>query len=361
MSVVESFSAPVLSTEQAHGGIFPLAQLCRVRVNSTRTRLPLSRSAILILIAALLLVAQYAMAAPDTGAAQAPVSAPVELTSRGFSGALRAVVVPPGESLQPHLSVPQGLKEARWLAVGADTQSPASVTQEGLKAPGQPGVWMLAPSQQGTGTSAHAVITPVPFDGSKTQLNGYRIGRWPARSAGRSGRYAPPELLIEVTRQNQDFAVSEHFRLRNFLTKDQANVWPKYLVLDLRLVDKLELVLQELRAMGYQGKGLHVMSGFRTPQYNGPGEGGRARFSRHTYGDAADVWLDDDGDGQMDDLDGNGRVDVKDAAVLASAVDRVEQRVPGLVGGYGVYRANRVHGPFVHIDVRGTPARWGKR
>ncbi|WP_375772431.1 DUF882 domain-containing protein [Archangium gephyra] len=328
-------------------------------MNSSRTRLPLSRSAILFLVAALLLVAQYAMAAAPEPAA-AP-STPVELVSRGHSGALRAVVVPPGETLQPHFSVRQDVKEARWLALGSDTQALASVTDEGWKAPAQPGVWQLAPATPGAEAGPHAVITPVHFDGSKTQLNGYRIGRWPARGAGRSGRYAPPELLIEVTRENQDFAVSEHFRLRHFLTKDQANVWPKYLVLDLRLVDKLELVLQELRTQGYPAKGLHVMSGFRTPQYNGPGENGRAKFSRHTYGDAADVWLDDNGDGQMDDLDGNGRVDVKDAEVLARAVDRVEQRVPELIGGYGVYRANRVHGPFVHIDVRGTPARWSKR
>jgi uncharacterized protein YcbK (DUF882 family) len=285
----------------------------------------------------------------------------VELVSRGFSGALRAVLVPPGESLQPHLSVREGVEEARWFALGAGTEAPALITEEGLKAPGQPGIWVLASSSQGLETGPHAVITPVHFDGSKTQLNGYRIGRWPARTAGRTGRYAPPELLIEVTPHNQDFAVSEHFRLRHFLTKDQTHVWPKYLVLDLHLVDKLELVLQELRAMGYPAKELHVMSGFRTPQYNGPGENGRAKFSRHTYGDAADVWLDDDGDGQMDDLDGNGRIDVKDAEVLARAVDRVEQRVPELIGGYGVYRANRVHGPFVHIDVRGTPARWSKR
>jgi uncharacterized protein YcbK (DUF882 family) len=331
--------------------------------------LPLGRSTLLFVIAALLLLAQYAMAASPESAgasgqssAPAPVSFPVELLSRGVSGALRAVVVPPGESLLPHLSVGEGAKEARWLALGASTELPAPLTKEGLLAPGQPGVWKLSPSTQGTEGSAYAVITPVRFDGSKTELNGYRIGRWPAQSAGRTGSYAPPELLIEVTSQNQDFAVSEHFRLRNFLTKDQTNVWPKYLVLDLRLVDKLELVVQELRAMGYPAsKGLHVMSGFRTPQYNGPGGKGRAKFSRHTYGDAADVWLDDDGDGQMDDLDGNGRVDVKDAEVLALAVDRVEQRHPALTGGYGVYRANSAHGPFVHIDVRGTPARWSKR
>ncbi|PTL82595.1 D-Ala-D-Ala carboxypeptidase family metallohydrolase [Vitiosangium sp. GDMCC 1.1324] len=334
-------------------------------MSSFRTRLPLGRSAILFLVAALLLLAQYAMAATPASEAMggsAGQSVPrVELLSRGFSGALRAVVVPPGESLQPYLSVRESSKEARWFSLGSGLQAPATVSNEGLKAPDQPGIWTLDSAQPGLDAALHAVITPVHFDGSKTHLNGYHIGRWPARAAGRTGRYAPPELFIEVTPRNQDFAVSEHFRLRNFLTKDQADVWPKYLVLDLRLVDKLELVIQELRTLGHPAKGLHVMSGFRTPQYNGPGENGRAKFSRHTYGDAADVWLDDDGDGQMDDLDGNGRIDAKDAEVLAQVVERVEQRVPALTGGCGLYRANPAHGPFVHIDVRGTPARWTRR
>ena len=53
-----------------------------------------------------------------------------------------------------------------------------------------------------------------------------------------------------MTPENQDFHVSEHFRLRDFLTKDQRNVWPKYLLLDPKLIDKLELTIQELRAAG---------------------------------------------------------------------------------------------------------------
>jgi hypothetical protein len=27
-------------------------------------------------------------------------------------------------------------------------------------------------------------------------------------------------------------------------------------------------------------------------------------------------------------------------------------------GGLGVYPANRAHGPFIHVDVRGYRARW---
>ena len=37
--------------------------------------------------------------------------------------------------------------------------------------------------------------------------------------------------------------MSEHFRLRDFLTKDQFDVWPKYVVISTRLLDKVELTL----------------------------------------------------------------------------------------------------------------------
>jgi hypothetical protein len=78
------------------------------------------------------------------------------------------------------------------------------------------------------------------------------------------------------------------------------------------------------------------------------------------YGDAADVFVDSDGDGRMDDLNHDGRIDTRDARVIVSAVERVERLHPELAGGVGVYRATRSHGPFVHIDVRGRRARWGR-
>ena len=59
------------------------------------------------------------------------------------------------------------------------------------------------------------------------------------------------------------------------------------------------------------------------------------------------------------DLNGDGRIDARDAAVLAEAAERVEQAHPELVGGVGIYRGNGAHGPFVHIDTRGKRARWG--
>lgn len=189
----------------------------------------------------------------------------------------------------------------------------------------------------------------------------YRVGRWPtAGLAAHDPRYAVPPGYIPVTLENEATAVSKRFCLRDFLTHDQQDVWPKVLVLRPALLDKLELIGDELERWGLPGT-LHIMSGFRTPQYNAQGvgrKGGRARDSRHMYGDAADVIVDADGDGVMDDLDGDGKISIRDARVLFAVAERIESRHPELVGGLSAYPANAAHGPFVHVDARGVRARW---
>jgi uncharacterized protein YcbK (DUF882 family) len=208
------------------------------------------------------------------------------------------------------------------------------------------------------------LITLKPFAEKRGDKIGlYYLGRWPSEGGGKvmaRGNYANPTGFIEVTRQNKDTPVSEHFKLGDFLTKDQFDVWPKYLVLEPRLLDKLELVIQELQKRGHTVRRVHVMSGFRTPRYNksGGNTGGRANLSRHMYGDGADIFVDNDRNGNMDDLNGDGRVDAADAKVIGDAAERVEARYPALVGGIGVYRACCGHGPFTHIDTRGYRARW---
>jgi Peptidase M15 len=215
-----------------------------------------------------------------------------------------------------------------------------------------------------SGTAQFALITMRDFtEKLGGRIGEYNIGFWPAeRGRTLAEMYDNPEGFIEVTPENADTRVSEHFRLRDFLTHDQQAVWPKYLVLRAPLVDKLELVIADLEAHGTRVRHMRVMSGFRTPQYNrGGGEtGGRAELSRHMYGDAADVFVDNNGDGRMDDLNRDGRVNHRDAKVILDAVERVERKHADLVGGVGVYRATRSHGPFAHVDVRGRRARWGR-
>ena len=194
------------------------------------------------------------------------------------------------------------------------------------------------------------------------RIGSYHMGNWPYEGrTPASPFYANPRGFIEVTAENFRTRVSEHFSLGQFVTKDQLGVWPRYVVLERRLLDKLELTIDELARRGHPVRGLFVMSGFRTPEYNeqGVGAGGRSAISRHQFGDAADVYPDDAGRGRMDDLNRDGRVDLKDARILASAAEAVEAKHPELVGGIGIYPATSAHGPFVHIDARGYRARWG--
>lgn len=215
-------------------------------------------------------------------------------------------------------------------------------------------------SLRGDSASAFAFVTMAPWSRKLgSHLNGYHLGYWPGERGRVSDAYENPAGFIEVTRENVDTRLSTHFTLRDFITHDQQHVWPKYLVLREELLDKLELVLDALSSFGVATNHVVVLSGFRSPQYNTRGQGeGMARSSRHQYGDAADIIIDANRDGRMDDLDLDGRVTYADLQVLDRAVALVEHRYPELVGGLGLYHETGPSGPFAHIDVRGSRARW---
>ena len=225
-----------------------------------------------------------------------------------------------------------------------------------------PGASVATASVQGGPTnSAETVFTMRSF-GQKVRawLNGYRLGYWPQEKGRvRSEAYKNPDGFIEVTSENEDTRVSEHFRLRDFVSHDQKEVWPKYVVLREPLLDKLELVIEDLNDHGVNAEGMRIRSGFRTPAHNFAVRGeGSARDSRHQFGDAADVYIDQQGNGRMSDLNGDGKVSFADVKMILDAVERVEARYPELVGGTGLYAYSGASGPFAHIDVRGVRARW---
>ena len=278
--------------------------------------------------------------APKTAAAAATPDAALSAL-RGESGRLRAVIARAGSETERML---ERLFPNALLAHAARV----------------PGLYDLgSPASDG---DPLVLLSLVPFEAKRgSMLHGYHLGRWPQETRGGSrNEYAPPDGFVEVTREAARMRVSPHFRLGDFVTHDQADVWPKYVALRTPLIDKLELVGAALQAAG-KADSLRVMSGFRTPAYNARGVrpgGGRAADSRHMYGDASDIFVDADGDGRMDDLDGDGRVTVDDAHWLAGLIERVEIQHPDLVGGLSAYPATSEHGPFVHTDVRGRAARW---
>jgi Peptidase M15 len=189
-------------------------------------------------------------------------------------------------------------------------------------------------------------------------LNGYRIGQYPAKPLN-GAVYRPPAGFVEVTKKNEDTKVSPHFRLKQFLCKQgPPDQFPKYLVLHERLPLKLEAALQLANSLGFDADTLYVMSGYRTPFYNHAI--GDVLYSMHQWGSAADVFVDTHKKGVMDDLTRDGHVDLQDSKFLYDAIERMLAQ-PGFQrfqGGMGYYPATAAHPPFVHVDVRGTKARW---
>jgi len=268
---------------------------------------------------------------------------------RGYSGAVRVAVQAPGDTVPAPDSLPAGVEVQ--LTPGEQEE--------------RPGVWnvMLRMRDAIMPVPNFTVLTLTPLSEKRGgRIGSYVIGSWPYESGGRprSPQYAPPAGLVRVTPQNMNTPVSDHFVLADFLTKGQRNVWPKYVAMSPRLLDKLELTIQQLEANGHPVEHVGVISGFRTPSYNegGGNPAGRGALSRHMYGDAMDWYVDNNRDGRMDDLNGDGRVDIRDARVIAEAAEQVEKKYPSLVGGIGVYRPTGAHSGFVHLDTRGYRARW---
>lgn len=223
----------------------------------------------------------------------------------------------------------------------------------------RPGIRPIDTGRRGDDGS-FAFVTMAPWRQKVgSHINGYHVGFWPGEIKLATAKYDNPAGFIEVTRDNVNTPLSTHFRLGDFLTHDQKHVWPKYVVIREELLDKLELILDALQAYGVATHHVVVLSGFRSPQYNARGVSeGMARSSRHQFGDAADIIIDANRDGRMDDLNQDGRVTFADVQVIDRAVQLIEKKYPELVGGLGLYHEMGPSGPFAHIDVRGTRARW---
>jgi hypothetical protein len=125
--------------------------------------------------------------------------------------------------------------------------------------------------------------------------------------------YVPPGF-IEVTRQNEDTKVSPNFRIKEFLAKQKGD-YPKYLVLDERLVFLLEAIGAHLKPLGWDAGDIVVMSGYRTPYYNKQLDD--TKYSLHQWGRASDIFLDKDDNGRMDDFNKDKVISKEDAVALA--------------------------------------------
>jgi len=200
------------------------------------------------------------------------------------------------------------------------------------------------------------VLTPAT-DQVGEYLNDYRIGNYPEDKYKGSSKYSKPEGFIEVNEANKDVFITPHFQLKQFLCKQESG-WPKYLLVNPVLLVKLEHLIDGLAARGNNVSTLFIMSGYRTPYYNKAI--GNVKYSRHIFGDAADIYVDEDLDGVIDDLDSDSKSNMLDAMVLHELLSDLENDPENehLVGGIGKYKKNSAHTYFIHVDTRGYRARW---
>ena len=248
----------------------------------------------------------------------------------------------------------------------AATTGHGTLVQQGVRqwkwtAPQRPGAYRITVDGPGKkDTIAVQAFVMVPATRMKNGfLNGYRIGKYPATPLNGNPLYSPPAGFVEVTKDNEDTRVSPHFQLKQFICKeDTTSTYPKYVVLNERLPLKLEMVLEHVNAIGFAADTLHVMSAYRTPFYNHAI--GDVKYSMHQWGSAADIYVDPQNRDRMEDLNHDGRIDTADAKFLYDEIEQLLARPENsrLQGGMGFYPATAAHPPFVHVDVRGTAARW---
>jgi hypothetical protein len=295
----------------------------------------------------------------------------------------------PGETLT--LAVGKTKKNNAYIL-----QSPFKTTTTGRhrwswQAPREVGLYPVKILHTAWGATVQLnVFVMAPFaqieDG---ELNGYQVGHYPTAPLRTLEAYALPRGFVEVTEENENTLITPHFRLRQFLCKQESG-YPKYVALDSRLFLVLETILKKVNEQGHHCPTLSIMSGYRTPHYN-RAIGNETSYSRHLWGDAADIFVDANPlDGEMDDLNSDGVIDFHDTEVLYDIVfelyePRVQQFLTTgfvnapilqqlgatgfgddqrlqrqMTGGLARYRESGGHGPFVHVDVRGIFTRWGR-
>jgi uncharacterized protein YcbK (DUF882 family) len=316
---------------------------------------------IVSLVASLLFLGVYR---PPAGIGAAPFAEaavlvpPVRaaMSAFGRSGDVRIRFALPGESVDYPLEVggdPSALGYS-WVrlddSVTIDSIRP--LEGERLVAPPEPGFYQLAVLRDGVRRIIEdlTVTVLVPFEEKRgPMLGSYTIGTFAGERRG--AKTDRPEGFIRIDARTAELPVSEHLRVGDFLTRDNQQVWPRYVAIDPRVLDKLELVIDAIRELRGDSSDveleLDVHSGFRTPSYNARNR--FARDSRHTHGDAIDVAIDANGD---------GRITRADVRLVADAVEHIERRHPDLIGGMGIYTSAKYRQAFVHIDARGSRARW---
>ena len=282
----------------------------------------------------------------------------VRVDGRPIPYSVMAIRVLPGQRIavvaEPGARVPLDAAADRILEYGSGHAQTLGPGQWSWQAPAEPGPTALRVRLADRAVHLNLFVMHPRSALEAGRLLGYRVGSYAQPRAGGAAP-ARPDGFVAVRPLDHDILLSPHFVVGQFQCKDPGN--PRAFLFTPELLIKLEVLLEAVNAEGYPTASLHIMSGYRTPAYN-RAIGNTTTLSRHLYGDAADVFVDVDGDGRMDDLNGDGIGDRHDVRILADMVDRLEQQGRVTPGGMSIYRTASHRGPFLHVDARGRRARW---
>lgn len=238
---------------------------------------------------------------------------------------------------------------------------PLKNNQWAWQAPVKTGVYPIVINRKNTTDSMTIqCIVQVPANKVKEEkLNDFPIGKYPA-SHQKHKSLVPPKGFVLVDQSNENTLVSPHYQLKDFLCNQaEKGQYPNYIVLNEQLLAKLELLTNVLQQTKIPFDHFSILSSYRTPYYNSLKK--NKPYSRHQWGMAADLFIDQDGDSVMDDLNQDGQLTGADAEVLYHILDQLQNHdwYKPFIGGMGLYKENKQRTSFVHVDVgRSMPIRW---
>ena len=198
-----------------------------------------------------------------------------------------------------------------------------------------------------------------PYENKNGQyLEDFRIGYYPEIPADKKEMYSKPKGFLKIDQSLLELNLTPHFKMKQFLTGQSSDL-PQFIAIQESLILKLEFFLEEVNKAGYYAESFGIVSLYRTPYFNKK-IGNNTDFSRHLFGDAADIYIDNSGNEWMDDLNGDGQFTKADSDILADLAVKFDQKEEfnDLQGGVCSYKGNGVRGPFLHIDTRGRHITW---
>lgn len=189
-------------------------------------------------------------------------------------------------------------------------------------------------------------------------MHGFKLGYYPTIPENKKKHYKKPDGFLKITEALLDINLTPHFKMEQFLT-NQSTELPQFIAIQESLLLKLEYFLEEVNNSGYYAETFGIVSFYRSPYFNkklGNGTG----LSRHIFGDAADIYIDNSGNEWMDDLNGDEESTKADADILFNLAKKFDQKnkISDLQGGLSSYKGNGVRGPFLHMDARGFHVTW---